>query len=262
MGALSAASNAEFRDVRFVLTDMDETLTYQGRLSAATYSSLERLQGVGIRVIPVTAAPAGWCDQMARMWPVDGVIGENGGVFFQREPHGHGVVRKFWHPEGVLREISARLDSIAKAVQAQVPNARFADDQAFRLTSIAFSRPEEPTACEQIVEALRSAGADSTINNLWVLGWLGGYDKLAMTRRVMADVYDVDIDIDRDSVLYTGDSTNDAPMFGFFRHTVGVSTVVQYLHQIPVPPAWITAGPGGRGFEEAAEALIASRRYR
>jgi hydroxymethylpyrimidine pyrophosphatase-like HAD family hydrolase len=78
----------------------------------------------------------------------------------------------------------------------------------------------------------------------------------------MADVYDVDIDIDRDSVLYTGDSTNDAPMFGFFRHTVGVSTVVQYLHQIPVPPAWITAGPGGRGFEEAAEALIASRRYR
>jgi hypothetical protein len=128
------------------------------------------------------------------------------------------------------------------------------------LTSIAFSRPEDPTACERIVEALRSAGADSTINNLWVLAWLGGYDKLAMTRRVLADVYDVDIDIDRDSVLYTGDSTNDAPMFGFFRHTVGVSTVAQYLPQIPVPPAWITAGPGGQGFVEAAEALIASRR--
>lgn len=81
MQPLFTAVDSEFDSVRFVLTDMDETLTYQGRLAAATYTALERLQTHGIRVIPVTAAPAGWCDQMARMWPVDGVIGENGGFF-------------------------------------------------------------------------------------------------------------------------------------------------------------------------------------
>src|SRR5471032_3611526 len=97
MRALSAASNAEFSDVRFLLTDMDETLTYQGRLSASTYSALERLQGAGVRVIPVTAATAGWCDQMARMWPVDGVIGENGGLYFRRGEGPHEVIREFWH---------------------------------------------------------------------------------------------------------------------------------------------------------------------
>jgi len=91
-----------------------------------------------------------------------------------------------------------------------------------------------------------------------VLGWLGGYDKLAMTRRVMAEIYDVDIDADRDAVLYVGDSTNDAPMFSFFRHTVGVSTVTRYLPDIPVPPHWIAAGPGGVGFVEAADAVIRS----
>lgn len=262
MRVLSAASIAEFKDVRFVLTDMDETLTYQGRLAAATYSALERLQEAGVRVIPVTAAPAGWCDQMARMWPVDGVIGENGGIFFRRAETGHGVVRTYWHADTELNAISARLDSIAQIVRRAIPGVQFADDQAFRLTSIAFSRPDDLAGSEQIVEELRRAGADTTVNNLWVLGWLGGYDKLSMTRRVLAEHYGVDIDKDRDVVLYTGDSTNDAPMFEFFRHTVGVSTVKNYLSQIPVAPAWVTAGPGGQGFVEAAEAVLASRLLR
>jgi HAD superfamily hydrolase (TIGR01484 family) len=262
MRALSTATATEFQNVRLVLTDMDETLTYQGRLASATYSALERLQAAGIRVIPVTAAPAGWCDQMARMWPVDGVIGENGGVFFRRAPSGHGVVRQYWHADNVLGEVAANLDSIARVVQAKLPEIQFADDQVFRLTSIAFARPDDLASSEKIVETLRLAGADTTINNLWVLGWLGGYDKLSMTRRVLADVYGVDIDTDRDAVLYTGDSTNDAPMFSFFKHTIGVSTVEQYLPQLPVPPAWITAGPGGKGFVEAADAVIGAQRLR
>jgi len=74
MKDLALAPRSTFAGVRFVLTDMDETLTYRGRLAARTYGALERLQGTGVKVIPVTAAPAGWCDQMARMWPVDGVI--------------------------------------------------------------------------------------------------------------------------------------------------------------------------------------------
>lgn len=95
MRPLALASQGLFSSVQYVLTDMDETLTFRGRLSAATYAALERLQSAGIRVIPVTGAPAGWCDQMVRMWPVDGVIGENGGFFFQRAADGHGVNRYF-----------------------------------------------------------------------------------------------------------------------------------------------------------------------
>ena len=56
-----------------------------------------------------------------------------------------------------------------------------------------------------------------------------------------------------------GDSTNDAPMFGFFRHTVRVSSVRRYLPEIPILPNWITEGPGGDGFVEVADAVIASK---
>src|ERR1700687_5317985 len=141
MKGLSLASRSTFARVRFVLTDMDETLTYRGRLSARTYDALERLQRVGVKVIPVTAAPAGWCDQMARMWPVDGVIGENGGFFFRRAG-GDGLLRGFLG-DGDQR---ARLHEIGNRIRACAPDAVFADDQPFRLSSIAFARPESEAA--------------------------------------------------------------------------------------------------------------------
>ncbi|MEW6644921.1 MAG: HAD-IIB family hydrolase [Pseudomonadota bacterium] len=258
MPPLSAAAKSTFAGVRVVLTDMDDTLTFKGRLAARTYDALERLQRAGVKVLPVTAAPAGWCDQMARMWPVDGVIGENGGLFFRRAGE-HGVARQYWHGDDDGRTVRNRLKEIMDHVQTALPSARLADDQAFRLTSLAFARSDDPAKNAALVAALRAAGASATINNLWVLGWLGDYDKLAMTRRVMADSYGIDIETDREAVLFCGDSTNDAPMFGFFRHTVGVSTIRDYLADIPAPPAWIADGPGGDGFVEAANAVLAAK---
>ncbi|MEM5452781.1 MULTISPECIES: HAD-IIB family hydrolase [Paraburkholderia] len=258
MEPLSSAPFHEFSGVQFVFTDMDETLTYRGRLAAQTYNALERLQSAGIRVIPVTAAPAGWCDQMARMWPVDGVIAENGGIFMRREANGHGVERSWWvHAESVTA-MQSQLSSIARGIEAAIPEARIADDQAFRLASLAWQRTGT-SLDDRIVAALKAAGADATVNNLWVLGWLGGYDKLSMSLRVLAGSFGTTPEAATRVVAYSGDSTNDAPMFGFFRHTVGVSTVVDYLPGLPVAPRWITRGPGGAGFVEFAEAILRVR---
>src|SRR5881396_1881151 len=85
--------------IRFVLTDVDDTLTDGPRLPAATYTAIERLQGRGITVIPVTAAPAGWCDLMCRMWPVGAVIGENGGLCFRHDAGG-ATPRRYWAKPG------------------------------------------------------------------------------------------------------------------------------------------------------------------
>lgn len=259
MKPLSSCPPSAFRAVEFVLTDMDETLTHRGRLAAATYAALEALRDAGLVVIPVTAAPAGWCDQMARMWPVDGVIGENGGLFFCRRPGAAGLARAFWHPPAARGRIARRLEALASAVSAAVPGARLADDQPFRQTGLAFARPRDPDESAAILDALRAAGADTAVNDLWLLGWFGGYDKLAMTRRVLARTYGLDIDAHGDRALYCGDSANDGPMFAFFRHTVGMSTVVDCLPGLARPPAWIARGPGGAGFVEAARSVLRAR---
>ena len=71
------------RRIRYVLTDIDDTVTTDGRLTATAYQALEALDQAGILVIPITGRPAGWCDHIARMWPVYAVVGENG-AFYMR----------------------------------------------------------------------------------------------------------------------------------------------------------------------------------
>ena len=83
--SLSRVSAVDRRAIRGVLTDIDDTLTTDGRLLPEAYAALERLRAAGLLVIPVTGRPAGWCDHIARMWPVDAVVGENGAFWFRHD---------------------------------------------------------------------------------------------------------------------------------------------------------------------------------
>ncbi|CCC99225.1 protein of unknown function [Azospirillum baldaniorum] len=185
---LAQAPAADLARVRFVLTDMDDTLTHRGRLSARTYDAIERLRDAGLPVLPVTAAPAGWADQMARMWPVDGVIAENGGLFLRRTPDGD-AERRFWHGEAERAAAAERLDRLSHAIREALPGVEPASDQPFRLTSLAFRAPEDAGLRAALAARFREAGADVTVNSLWVLGWIGGYDKLTMARRVLRETH-------------------------------------------------------------------------
>ncbi|MGZ8156184.1 MAG: HAD family hydrolase, partial [Burkholderiales bacterium] len=75
---LSDFALADRQSIRGVLFDIDDTLTTDGVLHAQAYAAVERLHDAGIVTVPITGRPAGWCDHIARMWPVDGVVGENG----------------------------------------------------------------------------------------------------------------------------------------------------------------------------------------
>ena len=77
MQPLAAMPDAARRAIRGVLTDIDDTLSTHGSLTAAAYTALERLRAAGKLVIPITGRPAGWCDHIARRWPVDAVVGEH-----------------------------------------------------------------------------------------------------------------------------------------------------------------------------------------
>lgn len=257
MKPLADATPEDFAQVDLVLTDMDDTLTFNGRLAARTYYALERLQADGVRVVPITAAPAGWCDQMVRMWPVAAVIGENGGFCFTRRDTG--IERRFWLDPGARADAQYRLSEIAADIREAHPDVALADDQPFRLASLAFARPADRESAFAIVRAFEAAGTHATLNAIWALGWLGGYDKIAAARAFLPEAVGLDIDADLDRVVFVGDSVNDAPMFAHVPKSAGVSTVTEHLPDIPRPPAWITRGPGGDGFVEVADAILAAR---
>jgi hypothetical protein len=196
------------------------------------------------------------------MWPINGIIGENGGLCFALD-HGAKTMRRcFWLDEAARADAMQRLGEIANTITREVPGTSIAADQRYRETTLAieFSTPEaRMRGSTQVARLLRDAVARATINSLWVVGWFGDFDKLAMARVMALEVFGHDLSTMRDSTIYVGDSLNDEPMFNFFPHSVGVSTVRTFLPEMRSPPRWITRGPGGAGFVEMAEALLQYR---
>ena len=99
INAFNQCPSLELKRIRYVLCDIDDTLTWQGKLPAKAYSSIEALNKAGIQVIPVTGRPAGWCDHISRMWPVVGVGGENGALFFSCHPSDRRMIRRYFKDE-------------------------------------------------------------------------------------------------------------------------------------------------------------------
>jgi HAD superfamily hydrolase (TIGR01484 family) len=249
-------------DVRFVLFDIDDTITKGGRLLESSYSALWRLEEAGLKAIPVTGRPAGWCDLIARQWPVDAVVGENGAFAFYLD---NGKMTHLLHPEASDPETAQkRLVKVWERVFAEVPKARIAKDQFSRLFDLAIDFAEEepllPLETAILIrEICESMGAQAKISSIHVNTWFGNYDKLSMAEILLANRYNYSPDCDRASVIYFGDSPNDEPMFRHFPLSVGVANVKHYLPLMKDPPAFITDASHGQGFAEGIEHLLGLR---
>ena len=265
MRPLAEFSPALRARVRNVLCDIDDTLTTDGHLTAAAYSAMEALQGAGMRVVPITGRPAGWCDQIARMWPVDAVVGENGAFYFRYDHARRTMRRHFVDDQATRSRNRARLNQIAAHIIKAVPDAKLAADQPYRETDLAIDYCEDvprlaPAVVEKIVALMRQEGLTAKVSSIHVNGWFGDYDKLSMTRILMHASFNIDLDAHKDEFVFAGDSPNDAPMFAFFPHAVGVANIAAFRDQFPALPAYITASASGAGFCELAEFLLAARR--
>ena len=260
---MKPVTELDARGVRAVLLDIDDTLTTDGRLTAQAYAALERLQEAGLRVVPVTGRPAGWCDHIARMWPVDAVVGENGAFYFF---HDADRLHKRFHDSASVRaEKRARLEAVAARILAAVPGCALASDQPYRETDLAIDYCEDVpplplTAAERIATLMREAGLTAKVSSIHVNGWFGDYDKLAMTRRLFAERLGLDLDGANRAVVFAGDSPNDAPMFAFFENSVGVANVRRF--DLPNNPKYVTRAPTGAGFAELAEHLLVAKSRR
>jgi HAD superfamily hydrolase (TIGR01484 family) len=250
--------SAVAKRLRGVLCDIDDTLTSAGKLPAVAYNALWDLARAGLTVVPVTGRPAGWCDLIAREWPVAGVVGENGALaFYEHE----GRLHRVFHPEA-KRDARARLNAIEREVLAQVPGSRVAQDQAYRLFDLAIDYCEEPPnlgpeAAERIREIFARRGAHAKVSSIHVNGWFGDYDKLSMTRMFVGEI--LGLGLHPDEWVFCGDSPNDEPMFAYFPHACGVANVAAFAARMQHKPGYVASLAGGDGFAEIAATLLAAR---
>ncbi len=247
--------------IRYVLADIDDTLTNDGRIPACAYQALENLQRTGIHVIPITGRPAGWCDLIARMWPVTGVVGENGAFYFAYDAGQKKMHRRYIKNKEQRAADRIQLAAIWAEVVQAVPGCAVSADQQYREADLAIDFCEDvprlsQTEIDKIVAIFLKYGASAKISSIHVNGWFGSYDKLSMTKILFAEHFGLVLDDIKERVVFAGDSPNDEPMFAYFPHSVGVANVLQFSEILVHKPTWITAAAGGYGFAQLADHLI------
>lgn len=240
---------------RILFTDVDDTLTWKGRLPHETFTALVKLQEVGIKVIPVTGASAGWCDCMIRTWPIDSIIGENGAYFIDRSSEGR-LTYNYAVEESQRVANWQRLSQLKQDVLNQFSNAHSTADQPFRITDIAFDinqdhRVERVEAFE-IAKFCEASGMNVKISSIHINVWCGEYNKASTANKWLEQNK-----IEGRETMFIGDSPNDDSMFSNFDHTVGVANIIPFIGELNSPPGYITHHCGGYGFAEMAESLIA-----
>jgi HAD superfamily hydrolase (TIGR01484 family) len=249
------------KNVRFILTDIDDTLTMHGRLPAVVFDAMERLQASERRVIPITGRPAGWCDHIARMWPVDGLVGENGAFYFRYDDMLKKMQRRYFKSAAQRSADRKKLEKLEIEILKRVKGCRVAADQAYREADLAIDYCEDIPRLsmkdvDEIVRCFESAGAHAKVSSIHVNGWFGEYDKLTMTKILFEEVYHAKLDAMKNEVIFIGDSPNDAPMFAYFPDSVGVANVMQFKDRLASEPAWVTRREGGYGFAEMVDQLL------
>jgi len=253
------------RNLKGVLFDLDDTFTTHGKIPPCSFTALWDLRNAGLTLIAVTGRPAGWCDHIARMWPVDGVVGENGAFYFWFDEKEGRLKKRYLDTDSVRSEKRHRLITIKDQILAAVPGSALASDQLYRETDLAIDYCEDvpplgTEAVNKICQIFEAHGATCKVSSIHVNGWFGTYDKLGMAKRFVQDRLGLDLDSTRETFAYIGDSPNDEPMFEYFPVSVAVRNVERFVDQMQALPGYITSLEGGEGFAEFADYLILHRK--
>jgi HAD-superfamily hydrolase, subfamily IIB len=255
-------SRAEAASLRFVLFDIDDTITEDGLLLEESYSALWALRRKGLLAIPITGRPAGWCDLIARQWPVAGVVGENGAfAFYMKEGH----LERIFHPSAPEPAATrSRLEALGQEILGKIPGLRVAKDQSYRLFDLALDFAEEkpvlPLETALHVKRLcEEAGARAKVSSIHVNAWYGDYDKLSMAELFLSSIHGWDPKLSPRAAIFFGDSPNDEPMFSRFELSCGVANLRRFESVMKYLPAFITKEAFGRGFAEGCSRILATR---
>ena len=252
------------QNTRGVFFDIDDTVTTDGRLDGAAYLAIEKLHQAGLLTVPITGRPAGWCDMIARFWPVAGVVGENGAFYFAYDRNSAKMHRCYVRSEEQRLDDQTKLAALQKEILQKVPGSAISADQAYREADLAvdFCEDVAPLPNESVLKIkniFEDSGAVAKISSIHVNGWFGDYDKLSTCQLFVSSELGFELSEQREKFIFVGDSPNDEPMFQYFPNAVGVANVQNFINQLQHPPTWVTHQKSGAGFVELVDHLVKNR---
>jgi HAD superfamily hydrolase (TIGR01484 family) len=247
------------KPIDVLFSDIDDTMTSDGKLPSESYEMLWKLADAGIKVIPVTGRPAGWCEMISRFWPVAAVIGENGAFYFEYK---NKKMQRFFAIEEKQRiENQKKLEIIKTEILDSVIGAALASDQFTRLFDLAidFCEDVEPLnkkEVEKIVAIFEKHGATAKVSSIHVNGWFGQYNKKSMCEIYYSNSTGKELNKHLDHCAFIGDSPNDEPLFEFFKNSFAVANILDFKKDLKHLPNYVTIHKGASGFVEMGNVIL------
>jgi len=244
-----------------VVFDLDGTVLTGGKLTVAAYQAIHALHDAGLRLIACTGRPAGWGSVIARQWPIDAAITENGALAFVPDGAGIVCVDRLAVAEREARR--AQLQQAAEALQEAHDDLVLTDDNLGRVTDVTFDIGETRTLAPERVAAIRHdaerRGLRTFTSSIHLHITLECDDKASGTLGLLARRFGDDPTEALARYVFVGDSSNDAACFAAFATTVGVSNVSDHVAEMNVPPRYVSRAAEGAGFAEIAEHILAQQ---
>ena len=249
-----AITNNCFKTLRLIATDMDGTLTQQGKFTASLLQAFEDLRVADIPVLIITGRSAGWVSGLATYLSVVGAIAENGGLFYPADAL-HPVALT---PIPNLTEHRQQLKVVYQRLKLEFPHIQESSDNCFRLTDWTFdNRDLTRTQLQQLDALCSSLGWGFTYSSVQCHIKPASQDKAVGLMQVLRDYFP---QYTPEQVLTVGDSPNDASLFNpqLFPLSVGVANVLDYAEELIYQPTYITTAVEGAGFCELVRSVCQS----
>jgi len=258
---LSALSADEARRLRGLLFDLDDTVLSRGVLTRAAYDALWSLRDAGLKLVAVTGRPSGWGAVIARQWPVDGCVTENGAVYFARR--GGRVVRCDACGDEERKARRIRLGQLVERVSRAVGAAQLTDDIDLRRSDVTWDVGEDATLAEdrvrEVQREIELAGARWSRSSVHLHATFDTDDKATGALRFCSRELGEDAGSAVARFAFAGDSGNDAPCFAAFRTTFAVANVRASLAGVAVVPRYVAGRAMGDGFADIAAEILRKR---
>lgn len=263
---ISIIPDAFCKNLEYLFTDIDDTITTEGMMPASTLKDIWKLYQSGLKIVLVTGRPAGWCDYFARMWPVAGIIGENGAFYYSYSRLEKKMKRVYLQSENERLAGKNKLDIIKSRVLSEVPGSGISSDQAFRIADLAIDfcedvPPLNNSDINKICNIIHEEGAVYKVSSIHINCWYGEYDKLICFDKFLKDFTGKSLHEMEDKVIYIGDSPNDEPMFEKLKYSAAVNNIVNFLDRIEHYPVYKSKKDSGAGFKEIVDVILTKRGY-
>ncbi|MGK7937622.1 MAG: HAD family hydrolase [Xenococcaceae cyanobacterium] len=241
-----------WQNLSLIATDMDGTITREGKFTSELLHNLEKIAQTEIDIIIVTGRSAGWVDAVAHYLPIQGAIAENGGLFYDNQSLNSQLIGRI----DDLNLHRQQLASTFQLLQTKFPHLKESTDNRFRLTDWTFDVAELTSAeLAQIEKISQQEGWSFTYSTVQCHIKPIGQDKAIALEHILSQYYP---QLQSTQVVTVGDSPNDRSLFDAhkFPLSVGVANVLHYREQLQHQPTYITSKAEVDGFKELVELIV------